>query len=152
MTDHQRRGGTGASGAMILDRATPTAAPTAPMVTATIPVGGESDSVAANPLTGSVYVTNQFDNTVSVISGQTNTVTATIPVGNPQGMAVNALTGDVYVTNFNDGTVSVISGRTNTVTTTIPVGSGPAGVAVNPLTGAVYTANIGDDTVSVISG
>ena len=62
---------------------------------------------------------------MSVISGQTSTVTATIPVGNPQGMAVNPLTGDVYVTNFNDGTVSVISGQTSTVTATIPVGSLP---------------------------
>src|SRR6267378_308778 len=108
MRDHHKRDATGTSGTMTLDRAAPTAAAAAPMVTATIPVGGESDAVAANPLTGSVYVTNQLDNTVSVISGRTNTVTATIPVGNPQGMAVNPLTGDVYVTNFNDGTVSVI--------------------------------------------
>jgi YVTN family beta-propeller protein len=108
MTEHHRPG---ASGAMILDRAAPTAAAAAPMVTATIPVGGESDSVAANPLTGSVYVTNQFDNTVSVISGQTNTVTATIPVGNgPAGVAVNPLTGAVYTANIGDETVSVICG------------------------------------------
>ncbi len=152
MTHHRRSGGTGATGTMTLDRAAPTAAAAAPMVTATIPVGGESDAVAANPMTGSVYVASQLANTVSVISGQTNTVTATIPVGNPQGTAVNPLTGDVYVSNFNDGTVSVISGQTGTVTATIPVGSGPVGVAVNPLTGAVCTANIGDDTVSVISG
>ena len=45
---------------MILDRAAPTAVAVAPMVIATIPVGSESDSVAANPLTGSVYVTNQL--------------------------------------------------------------------------------------------
>ncbi len=106
MTHHRRSGGTGATGTMTLDRAAPTAAAAAPMVTATIPVGSESDAVAANPLTGSVYVASQLANTVSVISGQTNTVTATIPVGNPQGTAVNPPTGDVYVTNFNDGTVS----------------------------------------------
>jgi YVTN family beta-propeller protein len=81
------------------------------MVTATISVGGESDAVAANPLTGAVYVANQLDNTVSVISGQTNTVIATIPVGSgPAGIAVNPLTGAVYVTSIGDGTVSVISG------------------------------------------
>jgi YVTN family beta-propeller protein len=145
MAHHHKSGATAASGAMTLDRAGPAAVAAAPMITATISVGGESDAVAANPLTGFVYVTSQLDNTVSVISGQTNMVTATIPVGNPQGMAVSPLSGDLYVTNFNDGTVSVI-------TATIPVGSGPAAVAVNPLTGAVYTANIGDDTVSVISG
>ena len=125
MTHHRRSGGTGATGTMTLDRATPTAAAAAPMVIATIPVGSESDAVAANPLTGYVYVASQLANTVSVISGQTNTVTATVPVRNPQGTAVDPPTGDVYVTNFNDGTVSVISGRTGTVTATIPVGTSP---------------------------
>ena len=74
------------------------------------------------------YVTNFKDGTVSVISGQTSTVTATIPVGtSPVGVAVSPLTGDVYVTNFKDGTVSVISGQTSTVTATIPVGTSPTG-------------------------
>jgi DNA-binding beta-propeller fold protein YncE len=46
-----------------------------------------------------------------VISGQTNTVTATIPVGNgPVGVAVNPLTGAVYTANVGDDTVSVIFG------------------------------------------
>ncbi len=152
MRHNHRRDATGASGAMTLDRAGPTAVAAVPMVTATISVGSESDAVAANPLTGSVYVTNQLDNTVSVISGQTNTISATIPVGSPQGMAVNPLTGDVYVTNFNDSTVSVISGQTNTVSTTIPVGSLPISVAVNPPTGDVYVTNFNEGTVSVISG
>jgi DNA-binding beta-propeller fold protein YncE len=48
---------------------------------------------------------------VSVISGQTNKVTATVPVGNgPIGVAVSPQTGDVYVPNGNNNTVSVISG------------------------------------------
>ena len=152
MRHHHRRDATGASGAMTLERTAPTAATAAPIITATISVGSESDAVAACPLTGFVYVTSQLDNTVSVISGQTNTVTATIPVGNPQGMAVNPLTGGVYVTNFNDGTMSVISGQTNTVTATIPVGSLPISAAVNPLTGDVYVTNFNDGTMSVISG
>jgi DNA-binding beta-propeller fold protein YncE len=48
---------------------------------------------------------------VSVISGRTGAVTATIAVGNgPVGVAVNPLTGDVYTASIGDGTVSVISG------------------------------------------
>ena len=82
MTHHHESGATGASGAMTLDRAEPTAATAAPMVTATISIGSESDAVAVNPLTGDVYVTSQLDNTVSVISGQTHTVRATIGVDN----------------------------------------------------------------------
>ena len=65
---------------------------------------------------------------MSVISGRTNTVTATITVGiYPFGVATNPVTDTVYVTNFTDNTVSVISGRTNKVTATITVGVSRAG-------------------------
>lgn len=48
---------------------------------------------------------------MSLISGRTNTVTATIPVGAaPGAVATNPLTNTAYVTNFGDNTVSVISG------------------------------------------
>jgi YVTN family beta-propeller protein len=58
-----------------------------------------------------VYVTSIKNGTVSVISGMTKTVTATIPVGSgPVGVAVNPLTGAVYTANIGDDTVSVISG------------------------------------------
>ena len=49
----------------------------------------------------------------SVIDPATNTVVATIPVGNtPFGIAVSPTgpgAGDVYVTNYSEGTVTVIS-------------------------------------------
>jgi YVTN family beta-propeller protein len=85
----------------------------------------------------SVYVTNQFSNTVSVIDTVTNTVTATIPVGaGPVGVAVTPDGSTVYVANFNqqggDSFVSVIDTATNTVTATIP-GFGPFGVGVTPV-------------------
>ena len=50
-------------------------------VTATIPVGSSPGGVAADPKTNTIYVADFLDNTVSVISGRTDTVTATIPVG-----------------------------------------------------------------------
>ncbi len=57
-------------------------------VTATIPVGSTPFGVAADPVTGTVYVTNRNnggDGTVSVIDAATNTVTATIPVEHRPG-------------------------------------------------------------------
>jgi YVTN family beta-propeller protein len=60
-------------------RSTVQAATSCIKVTATIPVGSFPEGVAANPKTNTAYVTNRFSNTVSVISGRTNTVTATIP-------------------------------------------------------------------------
>jgi len=51
-------------------------------VTATIAVGARPAGVATDPKTDTIYVTNIFSGTVSVISGRTNTVVATIAVGN----------------------------------------------------------------------
>ena len=79
------------------------------------------------------YIPNSEGNSVSVIDTETNTVTATITVGNiPAGVAVNAQGKTVYITNARDNTVSVINTKTNTVTATIPVGDDPIAVAVAP--------------------
>ena len=53
----------------------------APAVIPAIKVGMGPLGVVTNPLTNTAYVANVNDNTVSVISGKTNTVTAIIPVG-----------------------------------------------------------------------
>jgi YVTN family beta-propeller protein len=102
-----------------------------------------------------VYVTNHFDNTVSVIATATSTVTATIPVGSgPSGVAVTPDGTKVYVANngFGFGTnVSVIDAATNTVIATIPVGSSPSNVAVTPDGRRVYVANFQSNNVSVIA-
>ena len=76
------------------------------------------------------YITNEFDNTVSVINTETRSVVATINVGvNPIGVAVSPDNSKVYVSNYNDNTISVILTATNTVEATIPVGQNPYGLA-----------------------
>ncbi len=97
------------------------------------------------------YITNSSSNSVSVIDTSTNTVAATIPVGNgPSGVAVNSAGTRAYVVNTTDDTVSVINTSTNTVIATITVGLGPVGVAVNTAGTRVYVANSISNTVSVI--
>ena len=60
----------------------------APAVITSILVGNGPLGVVTNPLTNTAYVANVGDNTVSVISGKTNTVTKTISVGTfPHDMA-----------------------------------------------------------------
>jgi YVTN family beta-propeller protein len=91
--------------------------------------------VAVTPDGRTVYVTNETDNTVSVIAAASNTVTATIAVGkSPVGVAVTPGGSTVYVTNRVDNTVSMIAAATNTVTATIPVGEIPVafGVFIRP--------------------
>ena len=79
------------------------------------------------------YVTNLLANSVSVIDPATNTVVATVPVGNrPRQVAVTPNGAFAYVTNESDSTVSVISAATNTVVATVPVGAFPDAIAITP--------------------
>ncbi len=108
-------------------------------------------ALGAHAFAQNAYITNYHDNTVSVISTASNTVTATIPVGfAPFGVAVTSDGSEVYVANTGDNTVSVIDTASNTVTATIPVGTLPVGVAVTPDGSKVYVADDASDTVSVI--
>lgn len=62
------------------------------------------------------YVANINDNTVSVIDSGTNTVIATVPVGQlPITVAVSPNGAFAYVANQGSHTVSVIDAATNTV-------------------------------------
>src|SRR5438445_13565499 len=102
------------------------------------------------------YITNLNDNTVSVIDTASNTVMATVPVGNfPNGVAVTPDGAHVYVGNQGDGlvpgTVSVIDTATNKLTATVMVGLFPFGVAVTPDGAHVYVGNLCSTTVSVIA-
>jgi YVTN family beta-propeller protein len=107
--------------------------------------------VAVTPDGSNVYVANQLG-TVSVIGTATNTVVATIPIGNNAiGVAITPDGTKVYVASFGPNTVSVIATATNTVVATIPVGTAPVGVAVTPDGSKVYVTNRDDNNVSVIT-
>jgi YVTN family beta-propeller protein len=109
--------------------------------------------VAVNPVTKKVYVTNEFSNTLSVISGLTDSVANTITVGNfPYGVSVNPFNDRIYVTNRGSNTISVIDGPTNTKLSNVVVGNSPVGIGVNPSSNWIYVANINSGTVSVIDG
>lgn len=97
------------------------------------------------------YISNQLDDNLSVIDTATNTVTATVTVGDfPDAVAVNPAGTRVYVTNRGDNTVSVVNTATNTAIATVPVGLDPRGVVVNPAGTRVYVANNGGNSISVI--
>ena len=97
------------------------------------------------------YVSNNADDTVSIISVTDNTLIATVDVGSgPWGIATDPNGDYVYTTNNFGSNVSVISTYYNAVTATINVGGGPMGISVNPNGDYVYVANNSDATVSVI--
>jgi YVTN family beta-propeller protein len=101
-----------------------------------------------------LYVTNQLDNTLSVIDGSTYHVIATVPVGAlPAGVAVSPDGRDAYIAQGGDHAVSVFDTSTNTITTTValPAGSSPRGVALTPNGQLLYIADGGgSNSVSVL--
>jgi DNA-binding beta-propeller fold protein YncE len=136
----------------------------------TTPVGSFPNWVSLDPLSGTVYVANQEDSNVSMISAATCNATTTSGCrARPPAMAsgfdgggaaVDPSTGTVYATSQNNGTVSVLDGATCNATTTsgctkyapvTTVGGGPQAVAVNQATHTIYVGNSNDNTVSVIS-
>jgi len=127
---------------------------TRPIKVNAVPVSPTPNAVAVDSGTNTVYVTHNLPDTVSVIDGWSQEVTATVRVGHhPDGVAVDSTTHTVYVANSDSHTVSVINGSTHAVIATVPVGNTPFGMTVNPYTHNVYVANYGHpSTVSVIDG
>ena len=129
----------------------------------TISVGDGAAGIAVNPRFNTIYVANNDDDTVSIISGGVvNSVIDTISVGiNPSVVAVNPDTNKIYVVNNGlfgtQKSISVIDGFTFTVVDTIPVADGNAitSIAVNPDTNKIYVVrdeDAGGGSVSVIDG
>jgi YVTN family beta-propeller protein len=67
-------------------------------------------------------------NSVAVIDTTTNSVRATVPVGQgPTAVAVNPNGRRAYLTNFEGNSVSVIDTGNNKMISEVPVGSFPQG-------------------------
>ena len=116
-------------------------------------LGNFPEFVAVHPAGTFVYVVVTNDDVVRVINTTTNSIVATVPVGEePRGVAVHPEGTFVYVANGTGDSVSVIDGATNTVIATVPVVNLPLGVAVHPAGTFVYVANggAGANSVSVI--
>ena len=105
----------------------------------TVSVGGSPGLSAVDPATGTVYVPDFDDGTVSMIDGATCNAThltgcaatATVAVGSgPQAVAIDRATHTAFVANFNDGTVSLIDTATCNATHHGGCGATPATVAV----------------------
>lgn len=98
------------------------------------------------------YVTNQGDNTVSVINTVDQTVTPS-PLGmgqSPFGVAVAPAADYYYVVNRTDTNLSQVEVATGTIHTNHPTGLDPVGVAVSPDSTYAYVTNHTPATLSVI--
>lgn len=126
--------------------------PVSYQVTGTVTVGKRPVGVAVDPSTGTVYVANWGDGTVSVIDAATRTVVADIPIGHGSAnVAVDPGTHTIFVLNPVDPYVTVIDGVARAVIDRVPVGKQPTGLAVDPITHLVYVSDR-DTTLSVLDG
>jgi YVTN family beta-propeller protein len=106
-----------------------------------ITTGKFPNAIGVNPGTNTVYVANAVSNTLSVINGSTNKVTATIRIPPfPLAVDVDRRNARVYVTGYT-GTVAIIDALTNTVTGTIQLGDNLEDAALNQVTGLLYATN-----------
>ncbi|QEW19699.1 hypothetical protein LA6_001889 [Marinibacterium anthonyi] len=102
----------------------------------------------AGPL---AYVTNQSDETLTVVDIGAGAVVRTVSIpGAPAGVAL-APDGRVWVTSPEAGAVSVYDPVAGDVKA-VDLGGGPLGLAVNPVSGAVYAADWYGDRIVVVEG
>jgi|GEM_PF-3070998 YVTN family beta-propeller protein len=110
-------------------------------LTSNVPVGRDPVGVVFDPTDDEAFVSNSGSNSVSVVSGSSNTVVATIPVGSdPWGLAWDGVDHEVWVTNSVSANVSVIDTYTNSVVHTINLSAdtSPEGIAYDSSTGFLY--------------
>lgn len=135
----------------------------------TFTVGNLPSSIAVDQATGTVYVTNAGDNTVTVLNGATCNATdlsgcrqqATVPVGlGPLGIFADDANHTVYVANLDFGngdTVSMINSATcqagtlatcpTTPPSTVTVAQSPLAVTVDLPSHTVYVSSFAQATV-----
>jgi YVTN family beta-propeller protein len=126
----------------------------------TISAGTDPTSVAVDPTSKFVYVTNSTSNSVSMYTINTTTGALT-SVGqisadmNPSSVAVDPTGKFAYVTNSgsNDVSIYTIDATTGALTLTgsAMAGSAPGSIAIHPLGKFAYVTNFGSNSVSIYS-
>ena len=85
-----------------------------------------------------------------MIDTSSNTIIATVPVGNgPTGVAITSSGSFAYVVNTDDNNVSGVDISSNNVITTIPVGTQPNDIAMIPNGNFAYVTNGSSGNVSI---
>jgi YVTN family beta-propeller protein len=98
------------------------------------------------------YITNQGDDTVSVIHIADNKVISTIKVGKaPVGVAVSRKLQRVFISNVESNNISVINTQNNTVIKSIALQGAPVGLAMAPDNRTLYVADWYSDKILAIN-
>jgi YVTN family beta-propeller protein len=107
-------------------------------------------AIDINPNTNTIYVATWDSDTVSVIDGKTDSVTANITVQSPNAITVNPNTNTIYVANRDSNTVTVIDGKTDSVLEDINLSGSPSSLAIDLKTNVIYVCDQDIGTLSLI--
>jgi PQQ-dependent catabolism-associated beta-propeller protein len=98
-----------------------------------------------------VFVTNELDDTVSVVDGEALKVVDTIAVGRrPRGIEASPDGRRIYVALGDDDRFDVIDVASRKVVDTLPSGPDPERFAVSPDGARLYVANENDNVVTML--
>jgi YVTN family beta-propeller protein len=107
-----------------------------------VKVGAEPVSVAVNAKTGTAYVANAGDGTVTVLDGKTDAVLATVTIGGRlYSIAADPATNKVFITHTFGDQLSILDGATNTATDLHTGGEDL--ISINSQAGLIYLLGYG---------
>ena len=98
-----------------------------------------------------VYVSNEKDNTVTVVDSTTMEVVKTINVGQrPRGITISHDGKLIYLCASDDDTIEIIDTATHEIVGSLPSGPDPELFVLSPDGKTLYVANEDDNLVTVI--
>jgi PQQ-dependent catabolism-associated beta-propeller protein len=100
---------------------------------------------------GTLFVSNERDNTVTVLDAATLKIVKTIPVGRrPRGLVITPDFREVLVCAGDDNRIDVIDTQSLTVTRGLSPGPDPETLGLSPSGKTVYIANEDDSMVTML--
>ena len=126
--------------------------PAVPLLGAAVLAGATFGAWASQPASAYMaYVTNEKDNTVSVVDTSTWKVVKTADVGRrPRGIIMSPDGKELYVCASDDDIIQVYDPKTMQMIRTLPSGPDPETFALSPDGKTLYVSNEDDNQVTVI--
>ncbi|MCA0455369.1 MAG: multicopper oxidase domain-containing protein [Chloroflexi bacterium] len=114
-------------------------------------IGVRSISAQDNPIQGTVWVADEFGNSITVIDASTNEVLTTLTgIEGPHNLQVSPDGASVWAVSGHDSTAVVIDAQTYELIGTSPTGEHPAHIILTPDGSTAYVTNSEDNTVTAI--
>ncbi|HEV2449950.1 MAG TPA: YncE family protein [Thermoplasmata archaeon] len=109
-------------------------------------------SLLTDPGTGRLYAANANAGNVSVVSGSTDAVVASVAVGgSPYGLALDPATRTIFVSDYGASNVTAFSSQSLRTVANVTVGTAPGPILFDPASDQVFVANSGTANVSVLN-